>query len=73
MVSGIGLRKTDFFGSPDPFCTVSLDAHDPVSTKPAKKTLSPVWNQAFVLYVLECNHLSKRKQRQENHCVVAAR
>eukprot|EP00051_Salpingoeca_urceolata_P014735 m.187982 g.187982 ORF g.187982 m.187982 type:complete len:1178 (+) comp18172_c1_seq1:291-3824(+) len=47
VVSGIGLHKTDFFGTPDPFVKVAC-AGESFATKPAKKTLSPVWNQVFV-------------------------
>ena len=44
VVSGIGLRKTDMFGTPDPFVKISIDGES-FSSKPMKKTLSPVWNQ----------------------------
>eukprot|EP00039_Didymoeca_costata_P029545 m.25094 g.25094 ORF g.25094 m.25094 type:complete len:915 (+) comp7676_c0_seq1:317-3061(+) len=46
VVSGIGLRKTDVFGTPDPFVKISL-LGETYSSKPVKKTLSPVWNQPF--------------------------
>eukprot|EP00729_Bicosta_minor_P028363 gene28363-33267_t len=45
-VSGIGLRKTDMFGTPDPFVKVTI-GNESFSSKPMKKTLSPVWNQPF--------------------------
>ena len=67
VVSGINLRKTDFFGTPDPFVKISI-GNEGYSSKPAKKTLSPVWNQTFVLFVVYsggggCNH--KREQSKE--------
>ena len=46
VVSAIGLRKTDFFNTPDPFVQLSC-GQDMFMSKPAKKTLSPVWNQTF--------------------------
>jgi Ca2+-dependent lipid-binding protein len=48
VVSGINLRKTEFFGTPDPFVKIALGTEG-FASKPAKKTLSPVWNQSFVL------------------------
>ncbi|EGD73425.1 hypothetical protein PTSG_12263 [Salpingoeca rosetta] len=46
VVSAIGLRKTDFFGTPDPFFLIECGGVK-YEGKPAKKTLSPVWNQTF--------------------------
>ena len=38
-------------GVPDPFVRISIGAES-YSTKAAKGTLSPVWNQSFTMYVL---------------------
>lgn len=36
-------------GTPDPFVRISIGT-EVYSTKPVKKTLSPVWNQSFTVY-----------------------
>eukprot|EP00730_Choanoeca_flexa_P003128 TRINITY_DN11298_c0_g2_i2.p1 TRINITY_DN11298_c0_g2~~TRINITY_DN11298_c0_g2_i2.p1 ORF type:complete len:1142 (+),score=186.40 TRINITY_DN11298_c0_g2_i2:53-3478(+) len=46
VVSGIGLRKTDFFGTPDPFVIVSC-GRERYMSEPSRRTLSPVWDQTF--------------------------
>jgi Ca2+-dependent lipid-binding protein len=88
-VSGIGLKKTDMFGSPDPFVKITIagesfsvfsnqwrrlptmnSATDPApchhntegesfSSKPMKKTLSPVWNQPFHFKKVPLGYVSK--------------
>ena len=63
VVSGIGLRKTDFFSTPDPFVQVTL-GQESYYSKPAKKTLSPVWNQTFFLSVTVVLELERLVYRE---------
>jgi E3 ubiquitin-protein ligase NEDD4 len=45
------LVKREVFSLPDPFAVVSVDADQTYTTSPAKKSLSPTWNQHFDITV----------------------
>ncbi|CAK0866433.1 unnamed protein product [Prorocentrum cordatum] len=51
IVSATGLRSADWNGKSDPYCTVEFEGQPAsrVKTSHQSKTLSPTWNEAFVL------------------------
>ncbi|KAJ3426304.1 c2 domain-containing protein [Anaeramoeba flamelloides] len=70
IVSAEGLHGADLGGKSDPFCRLSINGKEipdkikkkgkifDGETKIIKKTVSPVWNETFVLYVTPGNENS---------------
>ncbi|OMJ18486.1 E3 ubiquitin-protein ligase pub1 [Smittium culicis] len=46
-----GLYKRDMFRFPDPFAILTVDGENTKTTKAAKKTLMPQWNESFIISV----------------------
>lgn len=53
IVAAESLYKRDVFRQPDPFAVLTVDGSQTKTTKTAKKTLNPYWNESFVLNALE--------------------
>lgn len=49
VVAAESLYKRDVFRQPDPFAVITVDGSQTKTTKTAKKTLNPYWNESFVL------------------------
>lgn len=47
------LYKRDVFRQPDPFAVITVDGSQTKTTKTAKKTLNPYWNESFNFNALE--------------------
>lgn len=47
VVAAESLYKRDVFRQPDPFAVITLDGSQTKTTKTAKKTLNPYWNESF--------------------------
>lgn len=53
VVAAESLYKRDVFRQPDPFAVITLDGSQTKTTKTAKKTLNPYWNETFKFNALE--------------------
>ena len=51
-----GLAKRELLSLPDPLAVVVIDGEQACSTSVARRTLSPVWNESFDLWVLPSMH-----------------
>lgn len=49
VVAAESLYKRDVFRQPDPFAVITVDGSQTKTTKTAKKTLNPYWNETFAL------------------------
>ncbi|WPK25282.1 hypothetical protein PUMCH_002593 [Australozyma saopauloensis] len=49
LVAAESLYKRDVFRQPDPFAVITVDGSQTKTTKTAKKTLNPYWNELFSL------------------------
>lgn len=49
VVAAEALYKRDVFRSPDPFAVVTVDGSQTKTTRTAKKTMNPYWNESFSL------------------------
>lgn len=49
VVAAENLYKRDVFRQPDPFAVITVDGSQTKTTKTAKKTLNPYWNETFGL------------------------
>lgn len=49
--SAESLIKRDVFRYPDPFAVVTVDGEQTQTTKAIKKTLTPTWNESFIMKV----------------------
>ncbi|EGV64939.1 NEDD4 E3 ubiquitin-protein ligase [Yamadazyma tenuis] len=47
VVAAESLYKRDVFRQPDPFAVITVDGSQTKTTKTAKKTLNPYWNESF--------------------------
>lgn len=47
VVAAESLYKRDIFRQPDPFAVITVDGSQTKTTKTAKKTLNPYWNESF--------------------------
>lgn len=53
VVAAESLYKRDVFRQPDPFAVITVDGSQTKTTKTAKKTLNPYWNESFNFNALE--------------------
>lgn len=53
VVAAESLYKRDVFRQPDPFAVITVDGSQTKTTKTAKKTLNPYWNESFDFNSLE--------------------
>ena len=53
VVAAESLYKRDVFRQPDPFAVITVDGSQTKTTKTAKKTLNPYWNETFNFQALE--------------------
>lgn len=53
LVAAESLYKRDVFRQPDPFAVITVDGAQTKTTKTAKKTLNPYWNESFALNATE--------------------
>lgn len=53
VVAAENLYKRDVFRQPDPFAVITVDGSQTKTTKTAKKTLNPYWNETFGLNASE--------------------
>lgn len=53
LVAAESLYKRDVFRQPDPFAVITIDGSQTKTTKTAKKTLNPYWNESFMLNATE--------------------
>lgn len=53
LVAAESLYKRDVFRQPDPFAVITVDGSQTKTTKTAKKTLNPYWNETFSLNATE--------------------
>ncbi|KAK6198657.1 uncharacterized protein RJT21DRAFT_122243 [Scheffersomyces amazonensis] len=53
VVAAESLYKRDVFRHPDPFAVITVDGSQTKTTKTAKKTLNPYWNETFQFNVKE--------------------
>lgn len=53
VVAAESLYKRDVFRQPDPFAVITVDGAQTITTKTAKRTLNPYWNESFLLNALE--------------------
>jgi E3 ubiquitin-protein ligase NEDD4 len=53
VVAAESLYKRDVFRQPDPFAVITIDGSQTKTTKTAKKTLNPYWNESFQFNALE--------------------
>ncbi|KAG2733205.1 hypothetical protein G9P44_004195 [Scheffersomyces stipitis] len=53
VVAAESLYKRDVFRQPDPFAVITVDGSQTKTTKTAKKTLNPYWNESFNFTALE--------------------
>ncbi|KAG7665290.1 hulA [[Candida] subhashii] len=53
VVAAEALYKRDVFRQPDPFAVITVDGSQTKTTKAAKKTLNPYWNEQFNFQALE--------------------
>lgn len=53
VVAAESLYKRDVFRQPDPFSVITVDGSQTKTTKTAKKTLNPYWNESFNFDALE--------------------
>lgn len=53
VVAAESLYKRDVFRQPDPFAVITVDGSQTKTTKTAKKTLNPYWNESFNFDSLE--------------------
>lgn len=53
LVAAESLYKRDVFRQPDPFAVITVDGSQTKTTKTAKKTLNPYWNESFLLNATE--------------------
>ncbi|KAJ1674262.1 hypothetical protein EV182_003640, partial [Spiromyces aspiralis] len=51
VVSADGLYKRDMFRLPDPFAVVTVDGEQTHTTSAVKRTLTPYWNESFIINV----------------------
>lgn len=49
VVAAEALYKRDVFRQPDPFAVITVDGSQTKTTKTARKTLNPYWNESFFL------------------------
>lgn len=49
VVAAESLYKRDVFRQPDPFAVITMDGSQTKTTKTARKTLNPYWNESFSL------------------------
>lgn len=49
VVAAESLYKRDVFRQPDPFAVITIDGSQTKTTKTARKTLNPYWNESFFL------------------------
>lgn len=53
VVAAESLYKRDVFRQPDPFAVITVDGDQTITTKTAKRTLNPYWNESFLLSASE--------------------
>lgn len=53
VVAAESLYKRDVFRQPDPFAVITVDGSQTKTTKTAKKTLNPYWNESFNFSAME--------------------
>lgn len=53
VVAAESLYKRDILRSPDPFAVITVDGSQTKTTKTAKRTLNPYWNESFSFTALE--------------------
>ncbi|EGW32919.1 uncharacterized protein SPAPADRAFT_150310 [Spathaspora passalidarum NRRL Y-27907] len=53
VVAAESLYKRDVFRQPDPFAVITVDGSQTKTTKTAKKTLNPYWNESFNFQALQ--------------------
>lgn len=53
VVAAESLYKRDVFKQPDPFAVITIDGAQTKTTKTAKKTLNPYWNELFTFNATE--------------------